>query len=144
MRVYRLTVTEVELLTTLELDDGTTHELPEDRQVALTTYLVENHSEDSIRWTGPGLWAYVVAPCSVYDVEGGFYPDQRGTSLGITDLRQVEHFLQDRSHGAGVAAGERRRFWHSTVLPRDVVLADVEVGFRRELSGPLPVRWVPR
>lgn len=105
---------------------------------------MENHSEDSIRWTGGDLWGYVVAPCSVYDVDAGFYPDQRSKGLGITDLRQVEHYLQDRSHGAGVAAGERRRFWHSTVLRRDVTLSDVEVGFRRELSGPFPVRWGDR
>lgn len=139
---WRVAVTGVQLLTTPELDDGTTEELPDDEQLALATVAVENRTEEGTVWSVGNNWGFVAASCDLYEPQSDVYEERRINELSVKRLRQVDHQKQSTPDGFRLAAGERGTVWYATVLPRDVTLGDLEVGFRWDYE-PFRVRWVP-
>ncbi len=140
MSSWRVAVTDVQLLTTLELDDGTTEEPPDDEQLALATVAVENRTDEGTVWSVGNNWGFVAASCDLYEPQVDVYDDRR--DLNVKRLRQVDHQKQWTPDGYRLAAGERGRAWYAALVPRDVTLSDVEVGFRWDDEA-FRVRWVP-
>lgn len=140
---WRLTVSSLELLTTLETDDGTIYELPDDKQVALVTLGLKNTTDDTVVWSNGNNWGFITAPCTFYRPQVDVYEDSPKSQLDGDELQQVEHVRQYAPDGQPFDAGERGEAWELTVLPRDVPRDQLEIGFRWS-DTQFPIRWIPR
>ncbi len=137
-----VTVSSLELLTELRLDDGTTVQMPDDELFALITMPLENRTgvKEYFSTTTAGP-VFLSEPCAVSEPALNF--DVLDGEESYDRLAAVEHTRQYRPDGYRIDAGSSGKVWYAAVLPRSAEREGLEIGWGGP-DGDYPVRWIPK
>lgn len=139
MDEWRITISEMELLTSFVTDDGEQYDMPDDEQLLIATVTVENleydHSLFADRFMAlTGEQAYKDRPAFLH-------PEL--DSVSFRDLEQVDHQRQFGHKGVHIEVGERDDYWAVFVIPREIERSDLEIASNAGERDGYPIRWIP-
>lgn len=139
---WRITVTNFELMTTFQTDDGGTYDMPNGEKLGIVTVEVTNQSSEEEVWAGMPF-AVIVHGNGYEDKQGFKHPKFTGYVV-MDDLKSIEHGYQYSPDGYSVDAGETVTFRALFVLPADITRGELSVSFDGESSDgtTYPARWM--
>jgi hypothetical protein len=140
---WKIAVTDLELMTAFQTDDGGTYDAPDGTKLAITTVELTNQSSEGQTWAGMPF--ALVFKGRIYEDKRGFKHPQFSGHVAMNDLKSIEHARQYAPESYPVDSGESILLWALFLIPEDATLDRTSVGFDGEPNEgtAYPVRWVP-